>query len=181
LGLEVASDVGVDGQRGVELDHPFDRLELGLYLFGRAAARHELAVHEGEVQRIGPDVPARMDPQPSVDGAHLEPVLDVGQVDATCEQLQEIRGLFAFEPFDQRGITEELAGLGLREQVVVELGDDAVRDLHREGSKPLEPPQVVGIDPEERQPRGKRGLVDPEVFGVRSAGIQGSSTNRAVK
>ena len=80
---------------------------------------------ELEVLAVGAEVPLRGEADPLVHRADAQPVLDVREVAAAREEAHEVLALGALDAADGRLVGEELAGLGMAEQQLVEALDDA--------------------------------------------------------
>jgi len=73
-----------------------------------------------EVERVGPEVPARFQPDPLVGLADGSALLEVGVVDGRIRESEQVVALCAHEPHSDRWVAEELTCRGKRKQAVVE-------------------------------------------------------------
>ena len=126
-------DVALDGERQVEHEDARPRRERLLQRLALQVVDH-VRVDQREVERVGADVPARLDVDRGVARADREPAVDVGVVDAAIEQAQEVLLLRALERgavgVGPRDDCRELAEL---EAEIIEVLDDLVGDGRQNG------------------------------------------------
>lgn len=106
-------------------------------------------------------------------GAHPQAVLHVLKVAAPLEELQEVLALQLLDVLDRELVGEELRGLGVPEEQLVERVDDLLRVTLREGSQAGEPLEIRVGDAEEGPPARELELVelqDAHVSGVHGPG-----------
>lgn len=158
-------DVGVDGERGVEADHP-----LGAPERGRGVRRRQLGGEAIEekllVLSVRGDVEPRAEADALVCDTDAQAILDVAQIDPTREQPHEVRGLHPLDPAQRRFVREERPRLRVREQVAVELLDHVVHVLLGERTQRRESVDVVLGDLERAQAGLELRLAEPEQFHV---------------
>ena len=125
-----AVDVGLHGDLGVEEQQLLERRDHTLHTcrVSRRLVGHERQ-QERQVERVGTQVPARLEPDLLVGLADTAPVAHVVVVDHGSRQAQEIGALLDEQPLLHLRVGEQPSGRAEGQEMAIEGRDEALRVL----------------------------------------------------